>query len=534
MVWSQFQSNRDIGKAVVGPRTFLEWKRQATAFEDLEAWSWRSVNISTNDRPEQVQAGPASPGFLPMLGYGQPLALGRNFLEQEGTVGRDQVVILSHRLWRERFGAAPDIIGRPIRIDRRPYTVVGVLRPGPPDHNQTQLWVPLAVNAEQLEQDSHSLLVVGRLKSGVTLEQANANMAAISRGLAKAYPAASAGWSASIEPFRNNFLSNDTKRGLWLLLGAVALVLLIACANVANLLLARGSTRQRELAIRSSLGASRPQIIRQLLAESVVLALMGGALGVALASGLISTVIALMPPFMLPTEAHIRLNVPVLLVALATCAASGMLFGAAPAWQAARVDVNATLKESSRSVGGGGYRLRHVLVGLEFALALTLLAAGGVAIHSLFTLANRDLGFRTTRLLTFAVPVPDDRFSGAEQIGGFYRELIERVGALPGVISVSVSTGMPLRDWGGIQFSVAGKPVDDASQRPVAGISMVTPAYFRTFDLRITRGRAFTEQDRAGGVPVTIVNETFVRQFLGHVDPLMQRLVFPRVTPGSA
>lgn len=531
MVWSQLQGNRNS----VSPADYLDWKRQATVFEDLNAWSGRTANLSTNERPEQVQIAPATPGFLPMLGYGHPLALGRDFLEEEGTPGRDRVVILTHRIWRERFGSNPGIVGGQIRIDRQPYTVVGILGAGPADENQNQLWVPLAFSPEmQRNHDAHWLLVMGRLKAGISLQQANANMDAVTRNIARTSSASGTGWSASVEPFRNNFLSGDTKRGLWLLLAAVGFVLLIACANVANLLLARGTARQRELAVRASLGASRPRIVGQLLVESLMLAIAGGALGVALASGLLKIVITLMPPYMLPTEADVRLNVPVLLFTLGACGLCGILFGAAPAWQAGRANVNDILKEAGRSLGGGGSRLRRVLVVVEFALALTLLAGGGVAIHSLSSLTNRDLGFRTDHLLTFYLPVDRERFTEAGRIETFYRQLIERVQAVPGVVSASVSTGIPVRGpGGGMQFSIAGRPSGDLSTRPVAGFSMVSPSYFSTFGVRLTRGRPLTDQDRSGGTPVAIVNEAFVRRYLPDVDPLKQRLVIAQLMPGS-
>jgi putative ABC transport system permease protein len=529
MIWSRIQGSRNS----VAAGTFVEWKRQATVFEDVNAWGGRTVNLSTGERPEQIQAGLTTPGFLGMLGYGHPMVLGRAFLEEEGIPGKDQVVVLTHRVWRERFGADAAIVGRQIRIDRKPYTVVGVLSAGPADKNQNQIYLPLAFTPDQVNHDFHWLLVMGRLKTGVTLEQGNANMDAVSRNIARAYPASAGGWTASVEPFRNNFLSDDTKRGLWLLLGAVGFVLLIACANVANLLLVRGSARRRELAVRTSLGASAWQIARQLLVESVVLAVIGGVLGVMLAASLLGIVVALMPPYMLPTEADIRLNVPVLLFTLATCGISGVLFGAAPAWHAARTNVNDTLKEAGRSQRGGGNRLRHALVVLEFALALALLSGGGLAIHSLYTLANRDLGFRTDGLLTFSLPVADGQFADAAEIPAFYQRMIERVESLPGIVSASVSTGMPVRGTDiGMQFDRASKPEADPGRRRGAGFNMASPGYFETFGIRIVRGRAFTDHDRAGTVPVAVVNETFVRQYLTDIDPLTERLAVQQLIPG--
>jgi putative ABC transport system permease protein len=530
MVWSHREGNRNP----VAPADFVDWKRQATVFEDLNAWNGRDVNLAADDRPELILACLATPGFLGMLGYGQPLARGRNFLEEEGTAGRDQVAILSHRLWQERFGGDTGIIGRQVRIDTRPHTVVGVLAAGPADHNMCRLWLPFAFTAEQLRRDNRWLHVMGRLKTGVTLQRANADMAGVTRGLAATYPATNAGWMASVEPFRNNFVSDDTKTALWLLVGAVAFVLLIACANVANLLLARGTARQRELAVRASLGASRAAIVRQFITESLVLALLGGALGVALAYALVHVIVALMPPFTLPTEVDVRLSVPVLLFTLAACTLSGILFGGVPAWQAARADLVENLKEGGRAVSAGRHRLRRALVVLEFALALTLLTGGGLAIHGFFRLASVDLGLRPERLLTFFLPVSQGRLAGSERAGAFYGELLDRVAAVPGVVSASVSTSVPLRGGGfGVPFSIAGRQVADRSRLPPASLNIVSPDYFTTLGIRITTGRVFTDQDRAGALPVAIVNEAFVKRYLPGVDPLTQRVVLEEDAPGT-
>lgn len=525
MVWSRVNGNRSL----VSPADFLDWKQQATAFAEINAWSWRQVNLATNDRPEQVQVGPATPGFLAMFGYGHPLALGRTFVEEEGTPGKDQVVILSHRLWQERFGGDPKIVGRQIRIDGMPHSVVGVLGAGPPDGNQNRLWVPLAFTPEQLKRDEHWLLVMAVLKPGVTIEEANANMAVVAERLARTYPATNTGRGASVEPLRNNFVSEKTKTALWLLVGAVGFVLLIACANVANLLLARGTARRRELAVRASLGATHGQILRQLITESVVLALVGGVLGVALAYALVDVIMALMPPFTLQTEVDVRLSVPVLLFTLAISATSGMLFGAAPAWQGAHAGTNEALKEAGRALGPGRHGLRRALVIVEFALALTLLTAGGLAIHSFFKLANVDLGFRIERLLTFTLPVAEGRLAGAEKATAFYRELLERLHTVPGIVSASVSIFMPLRGQPSLEFSIAGRPANDAARWPQATINAASPEYFRTLGIRIMRGRGFTDADRIGGQPVVLVNETFVRQYLSGVDPLTQRVILEAV-----
>ncbi|HXW03914.1 MAG TPA: ABC transporter permease [Vicinamibacterales bacterium] len=525
IVWSRVEGNREV----VSPADYRDWKRQATVFEDMNAWGWRSVNLAADGRPEQVQAGPATPGFLAMFGYGHPLALGRTFVENEGTPGNDRVVVLTHRLWQERFGGDPQILDREIRIDGKPHTVVGVLGPGPADRNQNRLWLPLAFTPEQLNRRDRWLLVMAVLKPGITIEQANADLRAVAANLAKIYPETNAGRDVSVEPFRNNFVADSTKAALWLLVGAVAFVLLIACANLANLLLARGTARQRELAIRGALGATRIDVLRQLVTESVVLALVGGVLGVAVAYGLVKAIVALLPPFTLPTEVDVRLNVPVLLFTLGVCALSGILFGAAPAWQAARANPNETLKEAGRAPAPGRHGLRRALVILEFALALALLTGGGLAIHNFFKLTSVDVGFRVDRLLTFTLPVSEGRLTGAAQTTAFYRELLQRLHAVPGVQSASVSVFMPLRGQPTLGFSIAGRSANEVARRPRAAINAASPEYFRTLGIRIVRGRGFTDADRTGSQPVALVNEAFVRRYLSGVDPVTQRVVLEAV-----
>jgi putative ABC transport system permease protein len=520
MVWSQFRGER----VPVSAKDYVLWKREATAFDDLNAWGGRSVNIATADRPENVEAGVATPGFLGMLGYGHPLALGRSFLEDEATPGRDRVVILTYRLWRDRFNGDPSIVGRPIRLDNEPYTVVGVLGEGPADHQQSKLWLPLAFTPEELGSDSRSLNVMGRLRRGMTVRQANDNMAAIGLAVQQRAPRTDDTWRTSVEPFRNNFVRNSTKQGLWLLLAAVSFLLLIACANVANLLLVRGSTRQRELAIRSALGATGSAIARQLLIESLVLAFTGGAVGAVFASIQLDAIVALMPEYTLPSETEITLSVPVLLFALGICAMAGVLAGCAPAWQAARANLGDAIKEGARSIASGRNLLRRALVVMEFALALTLLAGGGMAAHAFIRTMRVDLGFRTDHLLTLQLPVPPGRFNTPQAVEIFYRELLDRTAAIPGVRSASISTGMPPQGTSfGRAFEIVGRPTDPA--RPIGGgVNMVTPRFYETLGISILRGRTFTEHDRPGGVPVAIVNESFVKAYLPGVDPLTERV----------
>lgn len=529
MVWSKINGNNNG----VSAGDFLDWKNQNKLFQNMIAWTGGSFSLSTGGHPEQIRARIVSPGSFDMVG--EPLKLGRDFLPEEGQVGRDHVVVMTHKLWVERFGSDPKIIGQKIRMNGETYTVVGVLAAGQPDRLESHLFVPLAFKPDQINHDFHWLLVMGRLKPGVTLQQANADMDSVTRHIAEIYPVSNKGWGASVEQLQNDFTSPELIKNIWLLMGAVAFILLIACVNVANLLLARGTVRQKEIAVRASLGATRRQLFAQFLTESLALSAIGGVLGIGLAWAMLRVIVVMMPPFTLPSEADVRLNLPVLFFTLAASLLSGILFGCAPAFQTARMNLSDTLKEGGRSASSAGrHGLRRGLVVVEFALALTLLAGAGLVIHSFWKLSRVDLGFRQDHILTFGLPVPNDRFSKPEQINAFYRQLLEKIGALPGISSISVSTGMPLQGTNfGMPFSIVGQPVGDLSSRPGAGFTMVTPEYFRTFGISISKGRVFTSQDLAGNVPVAIVNDAFVKKYLSSLDPLKQRLSIEQLIPGQ-
>jgi len=529
MVWSKVNGHRNS----VSAGDYLDWKRQNSVFQDMVAWSEGTFSLSASGHLEAMQARIPSPGFFNMQGI--PLWLGRDFLPEEGQPGRNHVVVMTYRLWQERFGSDPHIIGQEMRLNAEPYTVVGVLAAGMPDRFEAHLFVPLTITPERINHDRHWLVVMGRLKPGVTLEQANADMDGVTRRIAEVYPVSNKGWGASVEPLKNDFTSRDTIKNLWLLLGAVSFVLLIACVNVANLLLARGTIRQKEVAVRASLGATRWELFSQFLAESLALAVIGGALGVGLASMLLKVIVVLLPPFSIPTEADIRLNLPVLLFSLVATVLAGVLCGCAPAWQISHWNLSDALKEGGRSPSSRGrHGMRRTLVVIEFALALTLLAGAGLVIHSFWKLTSVDLGFRQDHLLTFSLPIAVERFTQPAQITALYRQLLEKIEALPGITSAAASTGAPVvgTNWS-MAFSIAGQPPVDRSSRPSAGFTMVTPGYFRTFGIPIARGRSFTEQDAAGSVPVAIVNETFVKKYLSNIDPLMQRVVVQQLRLGS-
>ena len=529
MVWSKIGGNRNG----VSAGDYLDWKQQSNVFQELSAWTGESLNLSTGKEPERVSALRVTPGYFGTTRQTPPF-LGRDFLPEESEVGKDHVVILSHQLWERRFGGDRSIVGRQIRVNSETYSVVGVLAAGVYDRSREQIFEPLAFKPEQINHDFHWLGVTGRLKPGVSVAQAQANMDSVTRHIADAYPQSNKSWGAIVELYHDDFLSRDFIKGLWILMGAVVFVLLIACMNVANLLLARGMSRQKEIAVRASVGASRGSLFRQFLAESLALAVIGGIAGIVVAWGMLKALIATMPPYTLPPEADVRLSLPVLGFTLAATILSGALFGCAPAWHATRLNLNEVLKEGGRSSSGGGrHRLRRTLVVVEFALALTLLAGAGITIHSFWNIRQVDLGIRKDHLLTFDLPVPNDRFSQSDQMIAFYRQLLEKMEALPGVTQASVSTGMPLEGtYFGMPFSISGKSVTDPSSRPSAGFQMVSPTYYQTLGIPIVKGRSFTEQDLAGGLHVALVNENFAKRYLGDVDPLAQRVVVEQLIPG--
>ncbi|HEX3743197.1 MAG TPA: ABC transporter permease [Bryobacteraceae bacterium] len=528
MVWSRIQGSRNG----IAAGDFLDWQRESKSFSGLWAWSDFSANLGGAEGPEQVSADQVTPGQIGGLGV-TPM-IGRDFMAGEDQPGKDRVAILANRLWKRRFASDREIVGRTIRINSEPYTVVGVLPPGQEDRMPNELWVPLTFKPDQINHDFHWLLAMARLKPGVSIAQAQADMDAVTKHIAEQYPQ-DKGWGASVEPLRNDFLPKETFTAMYLLMGGVAFVLLIACANVTNLLLARATAREREIAIRASLGASRVRLFQQMLSEALVLALVGGAAGVGLGWAILKLLTAYMPANTLPSEADLTLNVPVLLFTLGATILAGLLAGSAPAFHAARLNLNTVLKQSGRAIGFGKHFTRRALVVAEFALALTLLAGAGLAIHSFWRLTRVDLGVRTDHVLTFALPVPEGRLTDADKVRRFYREVLGHVDSLPGVHSTTVTTGLPAQDAGfGMQFSIAGKPVTDPSTRPAVGFQMVTPGYFSTFGIRTIKGRPFDEHDIAGSLRVAMVDENFAARYLKGLDPLQQRLLVQDLVPGVA
>jgi putative ABC transport system permease protein len=361
-------------------------------------------------------------------------------------------------------------------------------------------------------------------------------MNGIAQQLQNEHPQSNTDWGVSVEALQLDFVTDQTQRNLWLLLGAVGFLLLIGCVNVANLMLARGTARQREVAVRAALGASRTRLFAQFLSESLMLAAIGGALGIFFARWLIDAIQLVMPPVgtMLPSEADIRLSVPVLLFSIAITTISGLLFGSAPAWQASRLDLNEVLKLGGRT-GGGPIRgkTRRLLVIAEFSLALTLLATTGLALKSFWNLTRIDLGMRTENVLSFQLMVPNKRFNGPDQIRSYYGQMLEKIGAVAEVKKVAAVTGVPGRGTTlGTPFTIIGQPDVNPSNRPGAARQMVTPGYFDALGIRVTKGRAFDEHDTT--TPVAMVNERLVQRYFSGVDPVNQRIAIGDPTPGAA
>jgi putative ABC transport system permease protein len=528
VVWSKIKTFHNG----ISAGDYTDWKNQSHSFSTLSAFTGSSFNIASKEEPENIDGRRVTPGYYNM--FGSPFFLGRDFLPEEGVEGKSHVVILTHKLW-SHMGADTGLIGKTMRVNSEPYTVVGVLAPGTEDRNEAQIIAPLVFKPEQLNHDFHWLLAVGRLKPGVTVKQAQADMDAVTNHIAAVYPRSNKGWGSYVEPLKNDFLPSERKQTLWILLGAVAFILLIACVNVANLLLARGMARQKELAVRSALGASRRLIFEQLLTESLLLASAGGILGIGVGYALLQALLAIMPQGTLPSETDLRLNLPILFFTVLATTLAGILFGSAPAWYASRIDPAEALKEGGRAgTGAGRHRLRQSLVIGEFALALSLLTGAGLAIHSFVNLLNVDLGLRTDHALNFFLPVPETRSKDPDRVIAYYRQILASIRSVPGVTSASAESGTPLYGPGfGMPFTVVGKPAfNDPSMRPGTGYGMVTPDYFRTFGITLISGRTFTDQDAASAVKVAVVNEDFVKKHLKDMKPLLTRISVEELIPG--
>jgi len=499
----------------ISPGNFLDWQKQNTVFEKLAAINGSAYNF-TNDAadPERLRGARVSAGLFEMLGATP--ALGRTFLEEEDQPGQN-LAILSSSLWKRRFSSDPSIIGQSISLSATSYTVIGVMPPSFqfPDRD-TELWTPVGFSAAQAQQHgAHYLSVIGRLKPGFNVEQANTEMSAIAGRLAEQYSGSNAGWSVNVFPMQE-YDVRDIKPALLILLGAVALVLLIACANVANLLLARATARQKEIAIRTALGASRGRVVRQLLTESVLLALAGGAVGLLLALWGTELLLALAPED-LPRVKDVTLDGRVIAFTLSVTLLTGIIFGLAPAWQASRPKLNETLKEGGRGTTGGHHRVRGSLVVTEVALALVLLVGAGLLIRSFYRLQQVNPGFNTRNAMAVTVSLPGKKYP---EPAAFYNQLIEKVSGLPGVVSVGATQSLPVQGDYLLGFNIQGRPPDPPGSDKSTNYYAVTPDYFKAMGIPLIRGREFTDQDRKDTQRVAIINEEMAKKYFPDEDPI--------------
>ncbi len=461
-------------------------------------------------------------------------ARGRAFMPEEEQEGRDAVVVLGHGLWQRRFGGDPGMVGKTISLSGRSYSVIGIMPAGFQFPARVEFWKPLAPNAGARAARSFFWLpVIGRLKPGVTRAQAQAEMDVIGRQLEQQYPQSNAGYGINVVQIHEQIVGR-VRTALWVLLGAVVCVLLIACANVANLLLARAAARQKEIAIRAALGAGRWRVVRQLLTESVMLAAAGGAAGLLIAYWGLNAMVTLSPD--LPRAASIGIDRGVLLFTLGLSLVTGVIFGLAPALQPSNPGLNEVLKEGGRSESGGlsGLRIRKALVVVEVALALVLLVSAGLMIRSLWRLQQVDPGFNPDRLITMRLRLPGSKYSQGPQVAQFYQQLIERLGATPGVKAAGATSSVLMeRLHNSSIFSVEGRPAEPQGQRLELPFDAVSPGYFQTMGVPIVQGRACTEQDKSDGLQVAIINETMARRYWPGEDPLGKRFTFGNPGPNA-
>jgi putative ABC transport system permease protein len=508
------------------PQAFVEWRKLSRSFQELSAFTGGMFGIANVDQPESIWGMRVTANYFHTLG--SPFFLGRDFLPDEDQEGKNHVVILTHKLWTH-LGADPKLVGHTMRIDGKPYTVVGVLQPGIADRDIFEMAMPLVFTPEELRNGSAHLVAVGRLKNGMSIQQAQDDIGAIVAHVAPSNPTDAQIKSTSVRPLREYIfsMSSDSRQTLWWLLGGVGFVLLIACVNVANLLLVKGMARRREIAVRGALGATRRTIFLQLLTESLLLAMAGGVLGICLGYSMLRALLAAMPRFTLPWAADTRLSLPVLLFTLLTTTLAGLFFGCIPAWFASRNNPGEDLKSGAQvGLGVGRHRLQQILVIGELALALSIVAGAGLALHSFANLINVDMGVRTDHVLTFYLSVPKSQDKEPAKIAAYYRQMLAGIQAVAGVFSASAQTGEPLFPPHMTPFVVAGEsvPDSDSSKWSKAGFGAITPDFFQTFGVRMMKGRAFTEQDSPSSVKVAIVNEEFVRRFLNGADPLRARV----------
>jgi putative ABC transport system permease protein len=529
-VWSTRPSRGLTGNSVSYP-DFADWRDQNDVFEYTAGYNFTDFALTGDDNPAQIRGLVVSADLFPLLGA-QP-AMGRGFSRDDDKNGAPLTAILSHKLWQQRYHGDPSIIGSSLTLNSRSYTVIGIMPEAfrfPLQNDPVQLWTTFAADltpsdgptiAEQ--RGAHFLQVIARLKPDASIEQAQTAMATIAARLSEKYPDTNTDWGTSVRSMHEDMVG-DVRPALLILMGAVGCVLLIACSNVASLLLARATTRHKEMAIRAALGASRFRVIRQLLTESVVLAVVGGALGMLIALWGTDALVAASGDE-LPRAAQIGLDPRVLGFTMLVSVLTGMLFGLVPAIHSSKTDLNEALKEGGRGTSEGGRRmsLRNALVTVEVAIAVVLLVGAALLIQSLWRLQKVDAGINPHNVMTFELGLPEVKYDAKKQ-SEFYRQLQARLSQLPGVEAASSVLPLPLSGSNmGISFEIEGQPVE-RGQQPSSAFRIVGLDYFRAMGIRLLKGRAFDERDGYDGPATIIVNEAYAQRFFPNEDPIGKRI----------
>jgi len=519
-----------VPKFALSAANYLDWQAQNTVFSSSAIYRFSQFRLTGNGEPQIVRAARVEPTFFSLLGT-RPL-VGREIGASDDVSGGQHVAVLSYRLWNSQFGGDRQVVGKTIHLDGDAYTVIGVMPASFAKPDSALLWVPLVWTAqEKAVRGEHSMAAVARLKPGVTVQQAQAQLDAIAARIAEQYPADSAGWGAAVVPLREETVG-DVRRPLLLLFGAVVFVLLIACANVANLMLARTVDRRKEIAIRTAFGAKRTRIIRQVLSESLLISIAGGALGLVVAQWGTELVVNYFGTSM-PRLADIKMDGAVLAFAFATALVSGTVAGVAPAWRLSKSDPNEALKQGVGRLDSpsAGKRTRAVLVVAEVALSLVLLVGATLMIRTLWNLRSVHPGFISDRVLTLRLGVAANEFSNEEQQVQFYEQLLQRVRALPGVQSAAVTDDLPLEGGSMQPVAVEGQAVVEMAHQPEVSVRLLSPQFMKTMGIPIVRGREITDADTATSAPVVLVSESMAKQFWPNDDPIGKRLTltfFPK------
>jgi putative ABC transport system permease protein len=507
-------------------QNYIDWRDQSHSFASLEATRGTTITLTGAGEPERLNARMVTAPLLPLLGV--DARIGRTFRADEDRAGGAPVALLSYGLWQRRFGGAADVLGKSIHLDSRQYTIVGVLPSGFELLQPAEVFVPLTPWAATLPDDRNwhpGIIVVGRLKPGVTREQARTGMAVITKRLEQQYPDYNTGTSADVVPLQEQMVQN-IRPGLILLLGAVSFVLLIACANVANLLLARAASRGREVAIRTSMGATRGRIVRQLLTESVLLSLAGGFLGLLFAWASLGPLLKISAGTV-PQVLSVGLDRSVLVFTILVSVITGLVFGIAPALRTTKIDLRETLNEGSRgsTAGPGQYRLHGFLISIEIALAMSLLVGSGLLLRSFSRMQDVSLGFQADHLLVADLPLSESAYAKPEQRYGFYDRLIERARTLPGVRAAAAASFLPVSGGGGlIHFNITGHPPKTAHDYVAAGYRAVTANYFETLGVPLLQGRLIRSADNEHSASVVVINAAMAHVYFPNENPLGKRM----------